>query len=38
LSGSVERAREYVQEAIRTAPAYGGGHGPLNHAHTIIKT
>ena len=27
------RARDYVQEAIRTAPGYGSGHGPLNHAH-----
>jgi len=32
---SVERARAYVQEAIRTAPGYGHGHGPLNHAHTV---
>jgi len=32
---AVERARAYVQEAIRTAPGYGHGHGPLNHAHTV---
>ncbi|HUT48701.1 MAG TPA: bifunctional hydroxymethylpyrimidine kinase/phosphomethylpyrimidine kinase [Alphaproteobacteria bacterium] len=32
---AVIRAREYVQEAIRTAPGYGGGHGPLNHGHTL---
>jgi hydroxymethylpyrimidine/phosphomethylpyrimidine kinase len=32
---SVERARAYVWEAIRTAPGYGKGHGPLNHGHTI---
>ena len=32
---SVERAREYVFNAIRSAPAYGAGHGPLNHAHTF---
>lgn len=32
---SVERARAYVWEAIRTAPGYGNGHGPLNHAHTF---
>ena len=25
----------FVQEAIRTAPGLGGGHGPLNHAHSI---
>ncbi|NQU58123.1 MAG: bifunctional hydroxymethylpyrimidine kinase/phosphomethylpyrimidine kinase [Rhodospirillales bacterium] len=30
---SVERARAYVWEAIRTAPGYGQGHGPLNHSH-----
>ena len=35
LRDSVERAREYVLEAIRSAPGYGGGHGPLNHAHTF---
>ena len=23
------------QEAISTAPGYGKGHGPLNHAHTV---
>lgn len=32
---SVVRARAYVREAIRSAPGYGGGHGPLNHGHTI---
>jgi hydroxymethylpyrimidine/phosphomethylpyrimidine kinase len=32
---SVVRARAYVLEAIRTAPGFGHGHGPLNHAHTI---
>jgi hydroxymethylpyrimidine/phosphomethylpyrimidine kinase len=32
---AVERARAYVLEAIRTAPGFGGGHGPLNHAHTV---
>lgn len=35
LSDAVVRARAYVVEAIRTAPGYGGGHGPLNHAHTV---
>jgi len=35
LRDAVIRARAYVQEAIRTAPGYGGGHGPLNHGHTI---
>nr|WP_211106064.1 bifunctional hydroxymethylpyrimidine kinase/phosphomethylpyrimidine kinase [Nitrospirillum iridis] len=32
---AVARAHAYVQEAIRTAPGFGGGHGPLNHAHTV---
>ena len=35
LSGSVERALAYVQEAIRTAPDLGKGCGPLNHGHTV---
>lgn len=35
LSQAVRRARAYVLEAIRTAPGYGNGHGPLNHAHTM---
>jgi hydroxymethylpyrimidine/phosphomethylpyrimidine kinase len=33
---AVVRARAYVLEAIRTAPGYGRGHGPLNHAHTVV--
>jgi len=32
---AVGRARRYVECAIRTAPGYGKGHGPLNHAHTV---
>lgn len=32
---SVVRARAYVLKAIRTAPGYGRGHGPLNHGHTV---
>ena len=35
LDYQLMRARAYVQEAIRTAPGYGRGHGPLNHAHTV---
>ncbi len=34
---AVQRAKAYVLEAIKTAPGYGQGHGPLNHAH-MIKT
>ena len=29
---AVARAWAYVAEAIRRAPGYGTGHGPLNHA------
>ena len=35
LKNAVARARAYTLEAIRTAPGYGGGHGPLNHGHTF---
>ena len=31
LPEAVERARAYLAEAIRTAPGFGKGHGPLNH-------
>ncbi len=31
LLDSVRRARDYLQEAIRTAPGFGAGHGPVNH-------
>jgi hydroxymethylpyrimidine/phosphomethylpyrimidine kinase len=37
LLDSIRRARSYVQEAIRTAPGFGHGHGPLNHMHTLNK-
>lgn len=32
LPQAVRRARDYVHRAIATAPGYGSGHGPLNHA------
>jgi hydroxymethylpyrimidine/phosphomethylpyrimidine kinase len=32
---SIARARAYVRRAIETAPGFGAGHGPLNHAHTV---
>lgn len=35
---AVDRARIYVRQAIATAPGFGAGHGPLNHAHTLGKT
>jgi hydroxymethylpyrimidine/phosphomethylpyrimidine kinase len=31
LPEAVARAHAYVQDAIRTAPGLGGGHGPLHH-------
>ncbi len=35
LAEAVARARDYLHEAIRTAPGFGGGHGPVNHGHTV---
>lgn len=35
LRDAVVRARAYVREAILTAPGFGKGQGPLNHAHTV---
>ncbi len=35
LVDAVARARSYVRKAIETAPGYGRGHGPLNHAVTV---
>ena len=35
LHDAVARARRYVRRAIETAPGYGRGHGPLNHAVTM---
>ena len=35
LRSAVERAEDYLLEAIRTAPGLGKGHGPLNHGHVI---
>lgn len=35
LEGAVQKAREYVYEAIRSSPPYGGGSGLLNHVHGI---
>jgi hydroxymethylpyrimidine/phosphomethylpyrimidine kinase len=34
--GAIERAHAFVQQAIRTAPGLGQGHGPLNHAHGLV--
>ena len=35
LTAAVVRARAYVRAAIATAPGFGHGHGPLNHAVTV---
>ena len=35
LEAAVTRARCYVREAIRQAPGFGAGHGPLGHGHTV---
>jgi len=35
LQGSVQRARDFVVEAIRRAPGLGHGHGPLEFGHLL---
>ena len=35
LAEAVARARDYVRAAIRSAPGFGQGHGPLGHGHTV---
>ena len=35
-SDAVGRAIRYVEVAIRQAPGYGAGHGPMDHGHTVI--
>jgi hydroxymethylpyrimidine/phosphomethylpyrimidine kinase len=35
LRDAVIRARSYVRAALQTAPGFGQGHGPLNHAVTV---
>jgi hydroxymethylpyrimidine/phosphomethylpyrimidine kinase len=35
LRDAVRRARAYVRAAIASAPGYGSGHGPLDHAVTV---
>jgi hydroxymethylpyrimidine/phosphomethylpyrimidine kinase len=38
LHEAVVQARAYVRKAIETAPGFGHGHGPLNHAHTVRRS
>jgi hydroxymethylpyrimidine/phosphomethylpyrimidine kinase len=35
VEDAVERARDFVQRAIASAPGLGRGHGPLDHAHPL---
>ncbi len=35
IAEAVVRARHYVRRAIECAPGLGGGHGPLDHGHTV---
>ncbi len=35
LEDAAARARSFVQAAIRSAPGFGHGNGPLNHGHAI---
>jgi hydroxymethylpyrimidine/phosphomethylpyrimidine kinase len=37
VEASVERARDYVLKAIASAPGFGRGHGPLDHAHPLTS-
>lgn len=36
LTTAVARGRDYVRQALISAPGFGSGHGPLNHAWTVI--
>jgi hydroxymethylpyrimidine/phosphomethylpyrimidine kinase len=37
LKDAVARAHAFVHEAIRTAPGFGRGRGPLNHMHALRR-
>jgi hydroxymethylpyrimidine/phosphomethylpyrimidine kinase len=36
LARAIARARDYVRRAIRAAPGFGAGHGPLGHALGVV--
>ncbi len=38
LAAAIRRGRDYVEEAILTAPEFGRGPSPLNHVHTNRDT
>ena len=35
VRAAVVRARAFVHQAILGAPGFGGGHGPIDHTHTV---
>ncbi len=35
VRNAIARARDYVRAAMIAAPGLGGGHGPLDHGHTV---
>jgi hydroxymethylpyrimidine/phosphomethylpyrimidine kinase len=37
LPMAVRRAREFVQNALKSAPGFGRGHGPLNQMHGMVR-
>jgi len=37
MADAVGRARVYLEGALRAAPGFGGGHGPLHHAWTLPR-
>jgi hydroxymethylpyrimidine/phosphomethylpyrimidine kinase len=37
LEEAVQQAHDFVHAAIRAAPGFGRGHGPLNHMHGIVQ-
>jgi hydroxymethylpyrimidine/phosphomethylpyrimidine kinase len=36
IVSAVEQARAFLRAALETAPGFGQGNGPLNHAHDIV--
>ena len=37
IEAAVEQAEWFLHKAIETAPKLGGGHGPINHLHTVKR-
>ena len=35
IKEAFEKAHDYVQRAIKSAPCLGHGNGPINHCHSI---